>query len=135
MRRLIVTLILLLLLTGCGLSLPLLDKGIIEKAIALQIKPTQQQIIQQAGTQLREFKISHIQIKQQDTLVINNLPAYHVSGNYDLTVELPQRQVTYQQNYFDIYLQLQKEAKSWRLAVPQYSKKDNQPLWLTYLVQ
>jgi hypothetical protein len=112
--RVILMVILAGLLTACGTQ-P--DRSIVEKAIALQVSQTQQELSRQLfqSTQL-DTKISQVKVKNQQRLAIEALTAYRVQGTYDLTLKLPSRRVTQRQNSFDIYLQRQSEGKTWRLA-------------------
>lgn len=138
MVRLILTAILLALLSACGTVGLEPSSQLVQRAIALQLEQTQQQLSQQrresGRTQIPSFEINRAVITKQEPLVIQNLPAYHVQGTYDFTLKLPRRQVNQQQNLFDIYLQRQKEGKTWRLALPQFTGKDSKPVWFTYLI-
>lgn len=135
MVRVIVTVILLTLLTACGVGIPSVNIGLVQKAIALSLSPTQQQISQQLNIESKPFEINHIKVQQRELILIENLPTYHVQGTYDLSVNLSGRQVNQQQNPFDVYLQVQREAKTWRLAVPAYTGNSDKPIWLTYLIR
>ena len=132
MVRLIFTAIMLVLLTACSTGLEPSSK-IVQRALALQLEQTQQQLSQQLDLKINSFEINSVAISQQQPLKIQDLPAYHVQGNYNVTLKLPRRRVT-QQNPFDIYLQRQKEGKTWRLAIPQSSGKQASPNWRTYLI-
>ncbi len=132
MVRLIFTAIMLVLLAGCGTGLEPSSK-IVQRALALQLEQTQQQLSQQLDLKVNSFEINSVAISQQQPLKIQDLTAYHVQGNYNVTLKLPRRRVT-QQNPFDIYLQRQKEGKTWRLAIPQSSGKGTSPTWRTYLI-
>lgn len=139
MVRLVLTVILLGLLTACGTVGLEPSSQLVQRALALQLSQTQQHLSQQLHASGRlqppSFKINRVVITQQEPLVIQNLPAYHVQGTYDLTLKLPRRQVNQQQNPFEVYLQSQKEGKTWRLAIPQSSGKEVGILWRTYLIQ
>lgn len=135
MIRLVLTGILLVLLSACGTSGIILNNQLVQKGLALQLQQTQQHLSQKLGLNVKEFEIKRLKITQQEPLEIQNLPAYHFKGTYDLTLQLPKRQVTQQQNPFDLYLQRQKEGKTWRLALPKFTGNDPQPTWFTYLIQ
>lgn len=137
MVRLILTAILLVVLTACGTvglepSSQVVQRALVKlnEVIALQLDEPQQ-----LNFDFKGFEINRVAITQQEPLVIQNLPAYHVRGIYNLTLKLPGRRVNQQQNPFDIYLQRQKEGKTWRLALPQLNGKDNNLTWRTYLIQ
>ncbi len=135
MVRLVLTVILLGLLTACGTAGLEPSSQLVQRTIARQLEQTQQQISQQLGVNFKGFEINRVAITQQEPMVIQDLPAYHVRGTYDLTLKLPQRRVNQQQNPFDVYIQRQKEGKTWRLAIPQSIGKDTAPTWRTYLIQ
>ncbi len=138
MVRLILIAILLALLSACGTVGLEPSSKLVQRAIALQLEQTQQQLSQQRReserTQIPSFEINRAVITKQEPLVIQNLPAYHVQGTYDFTLKLPRRQVNQQHSLFDIYLQRQQEGKTWRLALPQFTGKDSKPVWFTYLI-
>lgn len=138
MMRLIVMAILLGLLTACGTAGMKPSGQLVRQAIALQMSLTQQQLTQQLqpsdSPQPPKFQIKRVAIAQQEPLVIQNLPTYHIWGTYDVALQLPKRQVTQKQNPFEVYLQRQQEGKTWRLALPQFTGKDPNPTWLTYLI-
>ena len=139
MVRLILTAILLALLTACGTVGLEPSSQLVQRAIAIALEQTQQQLSQQRRESERthlppRFEINRAVITKQEPLVIQNLPAYHVQGTYDFTLKLPRRQVKQQHSRFDIYLQRQQEGKTWRLALPQSTGKDSKPVWFTYLI-
>jgi hypothetical protein len=136
MVRLVLTGILLLLLSACGNTGMEPSNQLVQKALALQLSQVQQQLSQQLQSAApRSIEINRLAIAKQQPLVIDDLPAYHLQGSYDLTVKFPSRRVTQKHNPFEIYLQRQKEGKTWRLALPQSSGKDSKPVWRTYLIQ
>ncbi|HLO88432.1 MAG TPA: hypothetical protein VK203_25975 [Nostocaceae cyanobacterium] len=134
MVRLVFMTILLLLLTACT-SLALLPTyDLVQKAISLQVELTQKQLSQKLDLDLQKFAIKSLVITQETPLTLENLPAYHLRGTYNLEVKLPNRTLTQPQKTFDFYLQIQKEGKSWRLILPEQTNKDTQPVWRSYLV-
>jgi hypothetical protein len=140
--RLIVSVVLIIsfaiTLTACGTSTPPLGlapgKPLVQKAIALQVSQTQRQLTQQLQASPPKFEITQVKLNQLEPLFIGNLPTYHIWGTYSLTVQSPQ-QVTQQKNPFEVYLQRQKEGKTWRLLLPQDSGKDTKASFNTYLIQ
>ncbi|WP_026733897.1 hypothetical protein [Fischerella sp. PCC 9605] len=133
--RLIVILILLGLLTACTTTVLAPTSQLVEKAIALQLEKTQQQLNQQLDLDFQGFKINHLSINQEKPLTIQNLLTYRVRGTYNLTFKLPKRQLTQPQKPFEVYLQLQQEGKTWRLLLPEKVRKDTEPVWHSYLIQ
>ncbi|WP_193197729.1 hypothetical protein [Nostoc sp. MG11] len=135
MVRLILTAMLLVLLTACG-SIGLLPTSeLVQKAIALELKQTQQKLNQQLDLDFQSFEIKHLSITQEQPLTIENLPAFRVRGSYDLIVKLPKRSLTQPQKPFEVYLQIQQEGKTWRLLLPEKGSKNTQSTWRSYLIQ
>jgi hypothetical protein len=133
MLRQIFIVMLLMLLTACNGSVSPLSSQLVERAIALQLNLTQQQLSQQLQLSPPKFDITHLEITQTEPLVIESLPSYHVQGTYELNLKLSQRR-TQQYNRFDLYIQPQKEGKTWRLALPQFTHNHPEVTWLTYLI-
>ncbi|MBV8884237.1 MAG: hypothetical protein JO235_09610 [Chroococcidiopsidaceae cyanobacterium CP_BM_RX_35] len=132
MRTCLLTAILLGLLTACGIgglepSRQVVQQGLAKfnEVIALQLSQTQQQ---------PSFKIKHLVIAEQQSLVVQDLSVYRVRGTYDLTIMSLKRRQTQQHNSFELYLQRQKEGKTWRLLLPQSTGKDSTPVWLSYSI-
>lgn len=134
MIRFVLTAILLILITACSSIVLLPTPELVQKAVALQLEQTQQELNQQLDLNFQKFNIQlqRISITQQQPLTIENLPAYRVRGNYDLTVKLPKRSFKQVQRPFEVYLQIQQEGKSWRLLIPE--KNRQYPQWHSYLI-
>jgi hypothetical protein len=66
--------------------------------------------------------------------VISELPAYHLTGFYNVTLTLPRQTVTQKRNAFEIYLQRQSEGKSWRLLQRQVNAEEKTQ-WSSYLIE
>jgi hypothetical protein len=117
-------LVLVLLLSGCSGVEP--NKEIVENAIALQTRLLQQQL-----QQISKLELSHVNVTQKQPLSIDKLTGYRISGTYDL--KLPKQRLSQQKNPFEVYLQRQKEGKTWRLALPKMAK-NGAFTWLTYAI-
>ena len=109
------------------------DGEIVQKALILALNQTQTRLSQQLKTAPPVLVIDHVNVKELEPIVINDLPAYHLTGRYDVTLTLPRQTVTQKQNAFELYLQRQSEGKSWRLlqreANPQAASQ-----WKSYLI-
>lgn len=134
MIRFVFTVILLILVTACTSLALLPTPELVQKAIAIQLEQTQQQLNQQLDLNFQKFNIQRISITQQQPLTIENLPAYRVQGNYDFTVKLPKRSFQQLEKPFEVYLQIQKEGKSWRLLIPEKNRQNPQSKWQSYLI-
>ncbi|BAY22517.1 hypothetical protein NIES2100_22800 [Calothrix sp. NIES-2100] len=131
---LVLTASLLMLLTACGTIGLLPTSQLVQKAIALQLEQTQQQLSQKLDLDFQGFEIQKLAISEQKPLTIENLPAFRVRGKYDLTIKLPKRRLTQLQQPFEVYLQIQQEGKSWRLLLPERVGKNTEPIWHSYLI-
>jgi hypothetical protein len=133
--RLMIAIALMILLSACGVAgRP--NQGLVEKAIDLQLRQAQATLSQQlnhAPAADPNVRISHVRIKHQEPLTIEDLQAYRVQGTYDLTQKYADRQITQNNNPFELYLQRQVEGKTWRLA--RLELKQGEPSWITQLIQ
>lgn len=134
MVKLVLTAILLLLLTACSFGTPSPNKQLVKKAIAISMQETQQQLSQKLNLDFRELQIDSLSIKQRKLMTVEHLPAFRIQGTYDLNLKLPKRSIEQPQKLFDIYLQLQREGKTWRLLLPPGANEDNS-MWHSYLVE
>ncbi|BAZ32817.1 hypothetical protein NIES4074_53240 [Cylindrospermum sp. NIES-4074] len=134
MVRLIFTAILLVLLTACGGISLLPTRELVQKAIAIQLEQTQQELSQKLDLDFQGFDIKRLSITQEQPLTIQKLPTYRIRGTYDAVLKLPKRRLTQPQKPFEVYLQLQKEGKTWRLLLPEKASKDTQQIWRSYLL-
>ncbi len=132
--RLVLMAILLVLLTACGTIGLLPTSQLVQKAIALQLEQTQKQLNQKLDLDFQGWEIKHLSITQEQPLSVENLPAFRVRGTYDLIIKLPERQLTQLQQQFEIYLQIQREGKSWRLLLPDKNSKTTPAVWRSYLI-
>lgn len=135
MMRLILTGFLIVILTACSTIGVEPNKQLVQQALALQLSQTQQLLSQQLQFSTPpKFEINRLAIKERQPLKIGNLPTYRVQGTYNLTIKLPKRRLT-QKNSFEVYIQRQKEGKTWRLVVPESDSKNPNSDWRTYLIK
>lgn len=134
MMRSLLTVILLLLVTACNSLVLLPTQELVLQAIALQLEKTQERISQQITVDWQKFDIHDLSITQEQPLRIENLPAFRVTGTYNLTVKSPRRSFTEQQKPFEVILQIQPEGKSWRLLLPEKPNQQNNSVWRSYLI-
>jgi len=112
------------------------SNGIVEKAIAMQIYPPQNHLSQNLLQPHPRVAITKVQVQKTEITVVENLPTYHLWGSYNVTLQLPRHEFK-QNQLFDLYLQQQKQNKSWRLLVPDLPnsyKKPRNTSWHSYLV-
>ncbi|ARV58956.1 hypothetical protein BZZ01_10190 [Nostocales cyanobacterium HT-58-2] len=135
MVRLMISMVLLWLLTACTTSVLAPTSQLVEKAIAFTLEQSQQQLSQQLDLDFQGFEIHRLSIAQEQPLTIQNLPTYRVRGTYNLTFKLPKRKLIQPHKPFEVYLQLQREGKTWRLLLPEGSGKDSKSVWRSYFIQ
>ena len=130
--RVIVAIAFVIFLSACSSASSVPDQ-ILKKAIALQVNQTEQQISQQLKLSDPKVSIDRVKVTQQDSLRIEDLPAYHVKGIYDFTLKLSKRQASQENNAFDLYLQREIESKTWRLAQRQEGEDGSE--WVTQPIE
>ncbi len=134
MLRLVLMAILVVLLTACSFGTPSPNKNLVKKAIALSMQETQQQLSQKLNLDFRELEVNHLSIKRRKLITVEHLPAFRIQGTYDLNLKLPERILEQPEKNFDIYIQLQKEGKTWKLLLPPRSN-ENSLIWHSYLLE
>jgi hypothetical protein len=134
MGRAIIAVVIFLFLSGCSGNVYTPNNSLAKKAIAIQVQQTQAKLSQQLDLDIKGFEIKHLAIRQLENQSVQNLPAYHLKGIYDLILNLPQRQLIKEKKPFDIYMQLQKEGKTWRLLQPEKDDNNGEIVWRSYLV-
>lgn len=136
MLRLIVVMV-LVLLTACGTPTPPISFApggdVVKSAIALSLELTQKRLTQQLQTDHPLSEISNIKVENLEALYLGKLATYHLQGTYNLKLELPEQQVIQKGNPFDVYIQRQREGKTWRL-VKRETDEEGDGQWLTYLI-
>ncbi|MDB9315988.1 hypothetical protein PN462_22950 [Spirulina sp. CS-785/01] len=136
---LVVLLLLTVVLSACSAATPPVSYApggeLVKKAIALQLEQSQQQLSEQLQGSHPALNITNIAVKTIDPLYFAQLPTYHLKGTYKLEIELPNQNVTQEKNEFDIYLQRQKEGKTWRWLKREVTDTEKPPIWRTYLVR
>jgi hypothetical protein len=108
-------------LTACGTSGP--SQAVLKGAIARQVVATQAPLSQQLrlpAPTLQDITISHINITDQSNLRINDSPAYHVQGTYDLSLKQSDHRANQTGDRFDVYVQSKLIGKviQWQTAQP-----------------
>lgn len=135
---LVLTAIFLVALTACGANTPPLglapNKQLVQKAIALQVNQTQQQLTQRLQSIPPKIQITQVKLKQLEPLFLDDLATFHIWGTYSFKVKLPSQQLPEQQRPFDVYLERQPEGKTWRLVVPERIGNSSPVSWRTYRI-
>ncbi len=130
-QQAVVAIALAVLLTACGSVAPPTAQ-LVQQAVALELSQTQRELSQQLRLGIpTKVQINHLTIAEQTPLTIDHLNAFRVRGTYDYTVQYPSRQVKQRNNPFEVYLQRQREGKTWRLAKLVTDDETGQPTWVT----
>jgi len=126
-----VSVLMLLLLSACSLGFAP-DHQVVEQALAIQVGQVQDELSRQIrkAEGWDDFSISHVAITEKTPLEIDDLPGYQIHGTYDYTLKAPKREVSRTKNPFEIYLQRQKENKTWRLA-RLITDEEGKTIWVT----
>jgi hypothetical protein len=136
--QIIFAVILIGLLTACGTETPPISLSpvghIVKQAILLQLQQTEQKLSDQLLASHPKLEITQIKIKQLEPFYLAQLATYHLQGTYTLNINLPEQKVTQKDNLFDIYLQRQKEGKTWRWLKKEVESEDTEPNWKSYLI-
>jgi hypothetical protein len=122
------------MITSCSAVKPPLELApkakIVEKAIALELQHTYQKLTHQLDSQYPQLQIKQIQVSKIEPLLIANLATYHLKGTYQMKLKLSSQTVEKKDNNFEIYLQRQREGKTWRLL--RKTNSTNLEKWLSY---
>lgn len=111
------------------------DGQIVKQAIALQLGQRLNPLSEQLNTKKPDLDVSNINVKNIDTVVISNLPSYHLTGTYTLNLILARKKVKQKENKFDVYLQRQAEGKTWRLLSKDNKTSSGEVSWKSYLIR
>ena len=125
------------IITGCAVNPPPLEFApnatIIESAIALQLEKNYQHLSKHLESQKPSLKIEKINVRNIQPTNKFNLPTYHLTGDYLLTVKNAQGKKQKIRNTFSLDLQRQNAGKTWRLLLP--DKNYNSGKYVSYLVK
>ncbi len=138
LRRCLILCFCCLTLIACQAEKPPIEfapaGAVVQEAIVFQLERTQTALSQQLNAPTPGFEVSNINVENIEAIAVNNLPAYHLRGVYNLKLILPRQTVTQKRNPFDIYLQRQSEGKSWRLLRRDIDPRTDREQWSSYLV-
>ena len=113
---------------GCSLFNTFPDSDTFERAIALQSRLTHEPLRQALQAEPLPQDIRQVSVRSHQKLKIRGLQAFRFRGTYERIVELAPGRTISRQQPFDLYLQRQKEGKTWRLFVRDRNR------WRGYLV-
>ncbi len=102
----------------------------------MQVSQTQAELTRQLHlARSPDWEITRISIREETPMRIQNLSSFLVRGTYELRIDLPAQGVVRRQYPFKLYLQRQKENKTWRLARPLEQNRQGNSSWATYLIK
>lgn len=127
--------ILTILLTACTEIGPGPNYQLVKQALALQLSQTQAQIGKQLHLyQPPELEIEKITINKREPIQIEDLQGFRINGTYDIKIKLStNEEIRQSKKPFEVYLQRQEQAKTWRLA-RLLKDKNGEETWATYLL-
>lgn len=125
------------IITGCAINPPPLEFApnatIIEKAIALQLEKKYQHLSKHLYSEKPSFKIEKINVRNIQPTSKFNLPTYHLTGDYQLTIKNRKGKKQKITNTFSLDLQRQKAGKTWRLLLPKNNSDSDK--YVSYLIK
>lgn len=117
-----VILVCLMALLGCqSASAPLEfapDGAVIQQTIQAKLATHYRDLSQTIAATPPQLEIKNIAVKDIESFFLNRLPVYHVRGTYDVSLAFSHQDRNRRNNAFDLYLQRQKEGKTWRSLEP-----------------
>lgn len=128
------------LLMACNLVL-VVDSTLVKKALELQLNLSQQQVYQQFTSRdsRPDLELERVKIGEVKSLNLDQLPTFVVRGTYDLRLKYPQQEILRKNYPYLVYIQEQKEGKTWRLLRPENPMENGvegkETRWLSYLIE
>lgn len=135
----VLTTVLIVLVVACSSPTPPTEFApggeIVSKAIALQLNQNSQRLSEQLNATSPQLEISQIAVKKLESILVENLPTYHLQGTYTLQLLLPRQKISQNQNKFDVYLQRQIQGQTWRLLRRDVRGTSEEIQWTSYLIE
>lgn len=130
MLRGLLVVLLSLLLTACQ-GQP--DRGVVRAGLQVQLEQTQQDLSRQLRLEPPRVKVSRVRVAAVAPLTIGDRPAFRVEGDYDWRQEGAEATPSNTHVPYEIYLQRQVQARTWRLARPA-GEREGQQSWRTFYI-
>lgn len=131
----IFALILLVLLSACTSIGPGPSRSLVEEALRMQLSQTQAQLVPQLQlSAVPDLEVTRLTISVEKPMLIEDLQGFKIEGFYDLVVKLPKQAIKQNHNFFELYVQRQKRAQTWRLARPVKEAGESTNKWATYAI-
>ncbi|MGY6531042.1 MAG: hypothetical protein ACXITR_14045 [Cyanobacterium sp.] len=107
--------------------------NIVEKAIALTLQSSYDDLGYQLQTNPATFEISKIDIKHIKPQIIYNLPVYHLEGIYQIKLKLNNNKTKIIKNPFQLDIERSKKGETWRLL--ERNKKRGKEEYFAYQIR
>lgn len=118
LSRLVLMIVLIVGLGGCQLRTAprefAPDGAVIERAMRHQLDNYYWGLSRTIGAAPPDLHLKNIQVTTLDSFFLKQLPVYHLRGTYDLELTFSAKTEQRRKNPFDLYLQRQREGKTWR---------------------
>lgn len=108
------------------------NREIIAKGIYLQLQQTHNFISNNLQIKSPKLEITEINVTKIEPFFIHSLPVYHLKGTYKLNLQLTKKEIKQNLKFFDLYLQRQKEGKTWHLI--RHQNQNNSLKWFSYKI-
>lgn len=125
--------VLVVLLSACtAFGLP--DRAVIRAGLTLQLQQTETQLSDQLRLATPIIRVRKLKIRDRQPLEIGGRPAFQVLGQADWQLQQSGQKQQIKAQPFELYLQRQPQARTWRLAIPQSSSQSERQEWSTYAI-
>ncbi|WP_126147371.1 hypothetical protein [Synechococcus elongatus] len=126
-------LVLVLVLSACtAFGLP--DRAVIRAGLTLQLQQTETQLSDQLRLATPIIRVQKLKIRDRKPLDIGGRPAFQVLGQATWQLQQSGQKQQIKAQPFELYLQRQPQARTWRLAIPQPSSQSDRQEWSTYAI-
>jgi len=106
--------------------------SIVEKAIALTLQSSYNNLGDQLKTKPATFELSKIDVKRIESRIIYNLSVYHLEGIYNIKLKLNNNKTKTIKNEFQLDIERRKQGETWRL-LKEY-KEDGEDKYFAYQI-
>ncbi len=130
MLRGLLVVLLSLLLTAC-MGQP--GRDVVRAGLQVQLEQTQQELGRQLRLEPPRVKVTRVRVAAVSPLTIGDRPSFRVEGDYDWRQGRAEQATLSAQVPFEIYLQRQVQARTWRLARPA-GETEGQQRWRTFYI-
>lgn len=102
--------------------------SVIQRAMELQLSEHYRDFSRAIAAHPPIVEVKNISVKQLDSFFLQQLPVYHVVGTYDVAIAFEHRTEQRPHNPFELYLQRQREGKTWRSLIQDHNHWRSYPI-------